>query len=85
MLVQSAGYSQDKDYPLKLKKVTNDCHTRAITNGDMVEFGKSDLVKSSFLSDASKAWNKTPMEIKECNTLWSARKAIKSFVKQLPI
>ena len=77
--------SQDIDYPLKFKKVTNDCHTRAATNGDMIEFGKSDLVKSSFLSDASKAWNKTPMEIKECNTLWSAKKAIKTFVKQLPI
>ena len=77
--------SQDIDHPLKFKKVSNNCHTRATANGDMIEFGKSDLVKSSFLSDASKAWNKTPMEIKECNTLWSAKKAIKTFVKQLPI
>ena len=77
--------AQDNDYPLKFKKVTNECFTRATTNGDFVEFGKTDLVKATFLSDASKAWNRMPHLIKECTTIWSAKKAIKSFVKQLPI
>ena len=74
--------SQDIDYPLKF---IPSIKLRPDKYNNMIEFGKSDLVKSSFLSDASKAWNKTPIEIKECNTLWSAKKAIKTFVKQLPI
>ena len=77
--------AQDIDYPLKFKRVTNECYTRATINGDLIEFGKTDLVKATFLSDASKAWNRTPQTIKDCTTVWSAKKAIKSFVKQLPI
>ena len=49
------------------------------------EFGKSTIVQSTFLSDASKVWNNCPKEIKECVTLWQAKKAIKSFVVNLPI
>ena len=73
------------DYPIKFKKVNNDCSTRAVTNGDLVEVGKTDLVKCSFISDASKAWNNTPTDIKECTSIWTAKKAIKKFVKKLPI
>ena len=68
--------SKDENYPVKFKKVNNDCSTRSITNGDLVESGKTDLVKATFISDASKAWNKTPNSIKNCNTVWSAKKAI---------
>ena len=62
------------DYPIKFKKVSNDCYTRAVTNGDLVEPGKTDLVKCSFISDASKAWNNTPNDIKECTSIWAAKK-----------
>ena len=60
--------SQDPDYPLKISKVKNavDCvTTRAVTNGDVLEMGKTDLVQSTHLSDTSKAWNKTPEMIKK--------------------
>ena len=77
--------SKDEDHPIKFKKVANDCYTRASVNGDLVESGKSDLMKATFISDASKAWNRTPDNIKICNTLWSAKKAIRAFVKELPI
>ena len=57
--------SKDANHPIKFKKVENECSTRSITNGDLVESGKTDLVKSSFISDASKAWNRAPISIKK--------------------
>ena len=76
------------DYPLKITKVKNadDCvTTRAISNGNVQEFGRFDLVQSTFLSDTSKAWNKTPKEIKECTNIGAVKKAIKKFVTKFPI
>ena len=80
--------SSIEDYPLKFSKVKNadDCvTTRAVTNGDVQLMGKSELVQSTFLNDASKAWNKIPNEIKECKNIFTAKKAIKKFVTNLPI
>ena len=57
----------DPSHPLKIEKVNHDsqlCVTRSVTQGDLKEFGKTDMVQSSFLSDASKAWNACPIEIK---------------------
>ena len=80
--------SQDADYPLKIEKVKNpvECvKTRSITNGDVIVSGKSELVQSTYLSDTCRAWNKVPNVIKECKTIWSAKKNIKTFVANLPI
>ena len=79
---------QDQNNPLKIEKVKqgeSSCQTRSVANEDLKEFGKSDRVQSTFLSDASKIWNKCPKNIKECETIWSAKKAIKIFVTALPI
>ena len=54
-------------------------------NGDLKEFGKSNIVQSTFISDASRVWNICPAEIKNSVTIWKAKKLIKSFVKTLPI
>ena len=72
------------DYPIKFQVVTNDCFTRAVSNGDLVEPGRTYLVKSSFIRDASKVWNNSPKDIKECTSIWASKKAIKLLVKQLP-
>ena len=80
--------SQDSDYPLKLTRVKNTegaVTTRAVTNGDLIEIGKSELLQSTYVSDTSKAWNKVPQNIKDCKTIWAAKKAIKLFVADLPI
>ena len=80
--------SQDEGHPLKLQKVVyapNSVTTRAISKGELIETGKTDLLQSTILSETSKAWNRTPSEIKSCNSIWSAKKAIKKFVKELPI
>ena len=76
------------NYPLKTEKVCHDndtCKTRAVSNGDLKEFGKSELLQSTFLSDASKSWNKCPNDIILCETLSKAKKAIRIFVKTLPV
>ena len=77
-----------ENYPLKIEKVNHDnnlCKTRSILKGDLKEFGKSDIVHSTFLSDASQIWNACPIEIKNCSSLWSAKKLIRKFVETLPI
>ena len=76
---------KDSDYPINFQKVTSECATRAVINGNLMESGRTDLVKCSFQSDASKAWNRTPSDIKNCDSIWAAKKAIKKFVKLLPI
>ena len=78
----------DVKHPLKIEKVAHDsrsCKTRAVTNGDLKVFGKSEMLQSTFLSDASKIWNNCPNELKESKTLWIAKKAIKTFVATLPV
>ena len=56
-----------------------------MANGDLKEFGKSGIVQSTFLSDASKAWNNCPSEVKDCDNIWKAKKAIRIFVERLPV
>ena len=79
---------QDSNHPLKIERVSHEasvCLTRSEAKGDLKEFGKSNIVQSTFLSDASHIWNKCPMNIKESDTLWKAKKIIKNFVATLPI
>ena len=78
----------DVNRPLKIEKVSHDastCVTRSVVNGDLREFGKLTLVQSTFLSDASHVWNNCPTGLKECDTLWKAKKAIRKFVVTLPM
>ena len=67
--------NNDTNHPLKFEKVINNCSTRAMTNGNVVEFGNTELVQSSFLGDASKAWSLAFSEIKNCSTIWAAKKS----------
>ena len=67
------------NYPIKLEKkdlnsATN--LTRSMTRGDFILQGKNDLCKSSFIHDASKIRNNAPRSIKECNTIYKAKKEI---------
>ena len=58
--------------------------SRSITNGKLIE-GKSERATSSFINDSTRAWNKAPGGIKNCKYLFSAKKAIKTFVMTLPV
>ena len=78
----------DPNHPLKIQKVNREstvCLTRAVTNGDLKEVGKTNILQSTYISDASRIWNKCPASIKESESLWKAKTAIKNFVALLPI
>ena len=59
--------------------------TRAITNGNLQEVGRTVLAKNTFYNDEVVAWNLAPDSIKKWATIWLAKKHIKEFVKKLPI
>ena len=49
------------------------------------EVAKSKATQSAYNNDAKKLWNKAPNSIKESTSIHMAKKAIKTFVKSLPI
>ena len=77
-----------ENYPTKLSKIeANESRTttRAVTSGKLKEIGLSITAKNTFYNDGVKAWNRIPENIKNCKTIWTAKKAIKIFVKTLPM
>ena len=76
------------NYPLKIEKKTQSDEirtTRAVSAGHSIEPGKTNLLQSTFLSDASRAWNKVSGCIILCKNVWKAKKVFKKFVKNLPV
>ena len=66
----------DSQHPMKIENINHDaaaCMTRSVVNGDLKEFGKSPILQSTYLSDASRIWNKCPNQIKESDTIWKAK------------
>ena len=70
---------------LKMKTLTSNRITRSITNGELMEEGLSNKALNTYQNDASRLWNRAPISIKSCGSLSLAKKAIKEFVKCLPI
>ena len=76
-----------KDYPTKweLKSPAEDeRQTRAISTLNIPETAKSRLTQSGYNNDEKKLWNKAPNSIKNSTLIQMAKKAIKTFVKQIP-
>ena len=59
--------------------------TRVDMAGRPKEIGKSVLTQKTCVSDAIHNWNKAPKSVTDCETLYQAKKAIRTFVKTLPI
>ena len=77
-----------KNYPIHLLlsgEVNTEREVRQGTRRQFDESAKFKVSKSSFIYDAAKLWNQAPHSIKECKTLRSAKSAIKSYCKSLPI
>ena len=69
--------TNDGTYPIQCTKQASTLgsrSTRAITRGDLVLTGHSVKTQSTFTYDAAKLWNKAPNNIKNCKTLFSAKK-----------
>ena len=76
------------NYPLSIKKQSGNhsgASTRADTKERPCDIGKSTLTKKTCISDAIRTWNLAPEEIKQCSTVYQAKKEIRKFVSSLPI
>ena len=60
-------------------------NTRSVTAGKQIEKGKTELFQATYINDGSKLWNVAADEVTKSSSLWSAKKAIKTFVRTLPI
>ena len=58
---------------------------RSRSNMNLPEVFGSNKIKATFINDGVKAWNLTPQSVKMCKSLISAKKAIKTYAKTLPI
>ena len=76
------------DHPIKVeiyKHAAGTAVTRSANTTTLVECGKSDISQKTFINNAVLVWNLAPITITKCISLNAAKKAIKSFVKTLPI
>ena len=62
-----------------------DATTRAACKGVPIEVGKTTLTQKSSVSDAIKIWNVAPSLIKDCTTVYQAKKEIKRYAMSIPI
>ena len=76
------------NYPTKSTSISRSdevVNTRAVSAGLLKEPKSTNASQRIFLNDAIHIWNKAPMSITHCVSLFAAKKVIKSFVKSLPI
>ena len=58
---------------------------RSMATGKLNEMSGSDKLKSTHINDGAKAWNMALRTIKNCKSIYSAKKEINKFVKTLPV
>ena len=76
------------DYPLMVPRQEikpENRVTRADTSGRPREIGKSLLAQKTSVSNAIYIWNRAPDSVKMCNSLYQAKKEIRSYCNSLPI
>ena len=59
--------------------------SRSMANGGLLEVNDCANLKATFINDGAKAWKTIPANIKNCESLYMAKKEIKKFVKTLPL
>ena len=77
-----------ENYPIKTNSVSRGSEvalTRACFAGYLEEKKLTNASSRTFLIDAIRIWNKSPLTIKNCTTIYSAKKPIKSFVVSLSL
>ena len=76
------------DYPIQWKcrtEVMKKAGLKTSNKPDLISSGKTNMQDSTFINDAARLWNVAPAAIKNCKTLFAAKKQIKIFVRTLPI
>ena len=78
----------DTAYPIKWIKRRDDQQRLGLKSSnkpDITIKSHSKIQSGTFFNDAAQIWNDAPVSIKECKSIYAAKKNIKSFVKLLPI
>ena len=52
---------------------------------DLIIRGKSKTQEQTFYNDAARVWNAAPSNVKDCKTIVTIKKHIKTFVQTLPV
>ena len=78
---------QTPTYPTQweIKKVNLNMKTRSSNSMQLSEPGLSNVLCSTFISDAARLWNVAPDAIKNSPSVFQAKKNIRSYVSTLPI
>ena len=73
-------------YPLKFEKQAVSTHKTglSIEKNLLKHTAITKQAKASFMVDCPRVWNNAPKEVREANSLYSAKLAIKKHVKTLP-
>ena len=58
---------------------------KSINKPELIITGRTNIQSMTFINDAAKVWNNAPSVIKECTSMSSVKKLIKTFTKTLPI
>ena len=69
----------------KMEVAERERSSRSVSSVKLIEDGSSNISQMTFINDATRAWNKAPSITKSSNSVYSAKKAIKCFVKTLPV
>ena len=72
--------SFQRQEPIEGSSVTRGCSKRRL-----IETGSNTLTLKTFKSDAARLWNSAPDSITKCETINQVKKAVKIYVKSLPI
>ena len=65
--------------------VANLCSFNNVVASDHIPNPSLHPSEKTFLNDATHIWNMAPETIKNCESIYRAKKAIKDFVKTLPV
>ena len=75
-------------YPIKTQLLHQNediSNTSSVAGGLVQEVRLTHLSQKTNINDATHIWNLALLSIKNCESLYSAKKAIKSFVLALPV
>ena len=75
-------------YPIqwtKRNEVIKRAGLKSTNKPDSMIYGSSQIQSQSIINDAARVWNSAPKEIKECKSLFSAKKLIRIHIQSLPI
>ena len=70
---------------LRRNDVNPERRTRAAEANQLKEAHGGKILTSTYINDAAKLWNIAPDNIKHSDSIYSAKKNIKNFIRGLPI